>query len=85
MNTKKGMPEVNDSYIEDLLKDKDMFDAARALRSDLLKRDITMNERWESFYRMQPSCKHIGGEKYASAMIEKYIKVYKLCLGLEKE
>jgi hypothetical protein len=82
-----GMCEdVTDAYIGILIEGKDILSIGDILRKDLIVRDFNLAGKWDGFYAKQPSCKSIQEvDKYFAAMKEKYIKVYKLCLGLIKE
>jgi hypothetical protein len=75
-----------DTYVEEILKGKDdCSDIPTELRRNLIKIDRDGAERWDAVYSSQPSCKNLRGNDYHTAMREKYIKTYKICLGLAKE
>ena len=87
MNLQKeqtGMIEKEiDAHIEDLIKDADSLDVGTVLRADLIKNNEKAAERWDTVYRKEKSC--LKEDNYYQKMREKYIKVYKICLGLIKE
>lgn len=79
-----------DTHIQKLLEGVEPLEAGTVLMRDLLSLDKSdAFERWVEVYNGQPSYKHLirGGEvnEYEQKMLEKYIKVYKMCLGLIKE
>jgi hypothetical protein len=79
-----------DAHIQELLKDADPMEIGSTLMRDLIKLNrVDAFDRWNDVYNRQPSYKHLirSGEpnEYEQKMKEKFITVYKICLGVIKE
>jgi tRNA A37 threonylcarbamoyladenosine dehydratase len=93
MNLQKEQKEIDqlcegitDIHINDLLEGKNNpFSVAVTLRTDLMKNHPKVADTWDAVYSRQPSCKDVFIQNYDEEMRKKYIRVYKICLGVIKE